>query len=53
MAAARNAAVCAAVMYMCAMVSDTIVMSAGGSALLQGQDLPLTRCFQFHQHLDL
>ncbi len=38
MRAARNAAVCAAVMYLCAMVSDTIVMRASGSALLQGED---------------
>jgi hypothetical protein len=37
MRAARKAAVWAVAMYLCAMVSDTIVMSSGGSALLQGK----------------
>ena len=44
MRAARNAAISAAVMYLCAMVSDTIVMRASGSTLLQGEGRAWNSC---------
>ncbi len=38
MRAVRKAAACAVVMYLCALVSDTVVMRASGSTLLQGDN---------------